>query len=79
MWKVLLVLIPVALIIGLVIALLFFIIPDYWVESLNDKNIFKRLMNNPYFQIIYIVTSLTVGVFIILGCVYFGCLLLGIQ
>jgi len=79
MWKVLLVLIPTALIMCSLMGLLFIIIPDCWIESLNDKNILKRLMNNPYFQIIYSVTALVVITFVILSCSYFGCSLLRIQ
>lgn len=71
-----LILIPVTIVAVLTIVFLFIVVPDFWIESLDDRNLLKILMNNEYFQIIYIMISLVVTVRIMIDCICFGYFLL---
>lgn len=77
MHKTFLVLMTFAIISGLVIMLLFFIVPDLWIASLSDKNLLKRMMNNDFFIGIYVMIALSLTGLIGLGTIYLMCLCLG--
>ena len=79
MCKMLLVLIPICVLIPFMIALLFIIVPDFWIDSLKDNNLLKRLMNNDYFKIIYVIGAVVIITMIILCLIHLGGFLLGIP
>ena len=79
MCKMLLVLIPICVLIPFMIALLFIIVPDFWIDSLKDNNLLKRLMNNDYFKIIYVIGAVVIITMIILCLIHLGGFLLEIP
>lgn len=61
------------------IIFLFIEIPDFYIDTLKDKNTLKRLMKNDSFKIIYIGFALMISLLVVVSTGYLGCYFCGIP